>query len=686
MKKSHLIALMAAGALMSFAGLTACSSSSEVDVVNNPNVEYDHEGNAGVRPEFVISFPRSVVNSKTRMEGDVTQSAGTSAQFRGMDNIRLIPFNEEPKSGSEKFASIMSLTSIQALKKEGTLNYKVYADQFVPVSTKYFLFYGKAINYTAESDITEMDDKFKFGVIKASGLSDDEFFSTKNLSFGLEQINASTDHQAGNSVGRNVVQLMTSLANITSTAGAPHSAWSTTTNLTLSRLYKNFIGTTVSSSNSLSAILGMIYEGLERVAAADPARPLADKIKTTIESVCSSTPVTGSPVSLNSDYAGYPGNIGLPDGAARVRWNGTKFEDMSANYGGGLKGMKLTDYVYPAALWYYISTPLKASSSVESVNYDAQDSWAKVINAVYKGADAEVGGSTQSVALVNPVEYAVGRIETQIKMDDGTFYDGAGNEVAVGDGYTMKGLLFGGQNSVGFDFSTKGSESWTIYDRKLAGNIVAKKNSTSAVNHTLALETKKDKPVFAALELVNGGEAFQGADGIIPAGGTFYLSVELDPKASTTTGYNETVNKIVMKDYVTKVIVKINNGNTTVDRNGDGTPDKYVFDPETGLPVGVDADGNGEEDPYDIDGDGTEDTFVTEPDKGGPGWDTDGDGIVDIPVLPNPSNGQYPDNPNVPEGLGKATNGIPNLTSPGVELGTSVNLEWTPGLTLTPEI
>ena len=175
MKKSHSFALMAAGALMSLAGLTACSSSSDVDVLDNPNVEIDDQGKAGVRPEFVISFPRSVVSSKTRMGSDETQSAGTVAQFRGMDKIRLIPFDTEPKSSTPKFASIMSLSSIQALRKEGTLNYKVYADQFVPVGTKYFLFYGKAIDYTAEQDITAMDDKFKFGVIQASGLTDDEF-------------------------------------------------------------------------------------------------------------------------------------------------------------------------------------------------------------------------------------------------------------------------------------------------------------------------------------------------------------------------------------------------------------------------------------------------------------------------------------------------------------------------------
>ena len=118
---------------------------------------------------------------------------------------------------------------------------------------------------------------------------------------------------------------------------------------------------------------------------------------------------------------------------------------------------------------------------------------------------------------------------------------------------------------------------------------------------------------------------------------------------------------------------------------GHGNPDKYVTDP-SGVPIGVDADGDGQVDPYDIDGDGTPDAFITDPTKGGPGWDTDGDGLVDLPVLPDPVTGQYPTYPNIPGGLGNATNGIPNLASPGIELGTSVNLDWQEGLILTPNI
>lgn len=690
MKKSHSFALMAAGALLSLTGMTACSTSSsnEEILVDNPNVEYDNQGSAGVRPEFIISFPRSVV-SGTRMSDAVTQKSGSADDFRGMDHIRLIAFAGVPNGSSSKLGSIMNLTSIasNALKKPGSLNYKVYANQFVPMTTTNFLFYGKAIDNTADTDISTMADKFKYGIIKATGLTDAEFTNPNSISFGLEQINTSAEQQQNNAVGRSIVTFMTSLANITSTGDAPENAWSTCTDARLKPLYDNYIRTTVSSSANIAAILGMLYDGVSRVIAAQPTNALAIAIRDKIASACTTAPAIGSPVSLKDDYAGYPANVGLPDGAARVSWdNASKmFVDVSANYGGGLK-VGITDYVYTAALWYFVSTPLKASDAQQSDKYDSKTAWNKVISEVYTGAGDAVSGTTQSVALVNPVQYAVGRLETKLEMGSGTFYDGAGQEVATGSGYTLKGLLLGGQNNVKFDFTAStATQNWTIYDREVPTGInVTPGNTTSTANQTLALETKINEKIFAAVELVNGGEAFQGADGIIPAGGTFYLTVKLDP--TTAANYNaSTLNKIITQDYVTKMTVKIKNGSQTVDRDGDGIADVYVFDAD-GNPIGVNT-GNGDTKTlYDVNGDGQDDTFITDPAKGGPGWDTDGDGIVDIPVMRDPSTGNYPTNVLVPEGLGNATNGIPNLTSPGIELGTSVDLEWKPGLELAPSI
>ena len=90
MKRPSFFAGMSIVGLMGAAVFTACSSGNDLEDASN--VVYDQHGNEGVKPEFVISLPRNVVGT-TRQENDITQSSGTSDQFRGIDNIRLIPFS-----------------------------------------------------------------------------------------------------------------------------------------------------------------------------------------------------------------------------------------------------------------------------------------------------------------------------------------------------------------------------------------------------------------------------------------------------------------------------------------------------------------------------------------------------------------------------------------------------------------
>ena len=132
MKRTKSLAVLSIVGLLGAAVFTACSSGNDLE--ENSNVVYDQNGNEGVKPEFVISLPRNVVGT-TRQENDITQSSGTSDQFRGIDNIRLIPFSASPTGASTKLADILRLSSINALEKPGSVNYKVYADQFVPVGT-----------------------------------------------------------------------------------------------------------------------------------------------------------------------------------------------------------------------------------------------------------------------------------------------------------------------------------------------------------------------------------------------------------------------------------------------------------------------------------------------------------------------------------------------------------------------
>lgn len=679
MKMIKTSACMFAIALAGALSFTACTSSDDI-IDDQKLVVLDENGTAGVKPEFVISIPRTVI-ATTRMENGITQNEGSVAQFRGMDNIRLISFGEVPTTSSSKLSDILRLGAISTIQRPGFTNYKVYADQFVPVGTKNFLFYGKAIDAAPEAALTTMEEKFHYGTLTAYGLSESEFHTPSDITFALEQINTSNDRQQNNAVGKAIVDLYTLMA---LTPG-----WNTATNATLKNLYRSFTCVTTGSSNAAAVVLSEIYSALKHVQNSDPEFGVASELRNRILSACEEEPIDDTPAKLKSEYKGYPANIGLPDGAARISWrregaNPNTFVDITANYNQGNK-VKITDYVYPAALWYYTSSPLKASNQIESDKYDVPGNWEGLIGNVYNGAADEVGNTTQSVALVNQAQYAVGRLETKIQMGSGAFYDGEGKEVDTGNGYTLTGVLLGGQCSVGYDFAKKGDENMTIYDREMSSTaIVAKPNTTtSTANQTLALQTAGNQVVYAAIELVNGGEAFLGLDGIIPAGGTFYLTAKLDP--TTASNYLAgSMDKIIMQDHVTRLTITIKNGATEVDRNEDGIADKYIKDTE-GNPIGVDTNNDGTLDPYDIDGDGNDDTIITDPSKGGPGWDTDGDGLVDLPILPD-KDGNYPDNPNVNQGLGNATNGLPDLSSPGIELGTSVNLEWQEGLILNPSI
>ena len=681
MRKVHSFVLMTAIALTGTTAFTACSSND----LEEERIVCDDNGTAGVKSEFVISIPRKVL-SITRMSDYVTQMSGDVDGFRGIDNIRLIPFNVDViAKNSPKHGDIMRLSAASSLSSPGAANYKVYSDQFVPVGTKRFLFYGRAMAGDAEADFSEMDmaDKFTNGALNVQGLEESADWTPDKIQFSLEQINTSSDAQANDETGKRIVGLLTDLAKMTSDAAAPNNKWSTTDVTVMASLYKQFTAISTSSSNTLAVILSKLYFALENIPTGNKARKLAENLKAKILTACAETPINGYPVKLKGEYEDYPYNIGLPDGAVRVRWDGAEFKDVTAVYSKDFSEV-LTNYCYPAALWYFTNSPLKAANVKKSNDYKSEESWEGVINTVYDGTSDVVEESTQSVALVNAADYGVGRLETYLKMPEGTFYDANGNVVNVSNGYTMKGLLLGGQNSVGYQFTPKVAQNRTIYDRDITNSITAELGKTTLTcNQTLALETDDGQVIYAAIELINNGEDFMGADGIIPANGTFYLVVKLDPAAATNKK-DVDINQIIKQDYVTKLVVTIKNGGTSVDRDGDGKADKYVKDDDGNI-QGVDTGDGVIRTEYDINGDGTDDKLILDPDRGGPGWDTDNDGFIDIPIIPD-AEGKYPDGPTIPDGLGNATNGIPNLTTPGVELGTSVDLEWKTGLVLEPDV
>lgn len=173
------------------------------------------------------------------------------------------------------------------------------------------------------------------------------------------------------------------------------------------------------------------------------------------------------------------------------------------------------------------------------------------------------------------INYGVANLATTVKCGEASLPDNTGltvtdpsefsGTVAVPtEGFPVSGLLIGGQpTKVGFDFQPTSDAEYvqTIYDNNLTG-IVAKNGTASAVNYTIVLPNDKGRGVAdqntvnVAIELTNkSGVAFRGADGIIPAGGKFYLVGKLEPKTKALTGVDNPA--VFMSDYKTTLNLTI---------------------------------------------------------------------------------------------------------------------------------
>lgn len=173
------------------------------------------------------------------------------------------------------------------------------------------------------------------------------------------------------------------------------------------------------------------------------------------------------------------------------------------------------------------------------------------------------------------INYGVANLATTVKCGAASLPDNtdltvtdpsefAGTVAVPTEGFTVTGLLIGGQpTKVGFNFQPASNDAfdYTIYDNNLTG-IVAMNGTASTTNYTIVLPNDKGRGVAdqskvnVAIELTNNfGLAFRGADGIIPAGGKFYLVGQLAPKDQKVTGVENPA--VFMSDYMTTLKLTI---------------------------------------------------------------------------------------------------------------------------------
>lgn len=588
MKKLSSFFLMGTVALAGLGVMSSCSS----DDLGNDSTTTPGETKA-VKTQFALNIPRA--NGGTRMS-DVNAQA--KQNFLGMEDIRMFSFNAAPAAGSTSTATF-TLANIKSGISETTSS-KIYGDVSVPVGTTHFLFYAHAPQGT--TTVTNADN-FTKGVLNFKE-GKDNATATNDISAALVGVKGTDDGSAN--------KLLTVL-----NAVAGVDKWSTAPETTeLGKLYKNFITLKAGSANSIRLALQDLYNALGGVTTGSDAdaKTIANNIRTAIktDNVFTVTEQTNKTFAIKTANT-YPNNINLPDGAVELSFNAASKQFTYALTSGltGLTTLDAAKICFPASIYYFQSSDLAATAKeletnqwpTTTTNWTAATApWLKDASNLADGWTASVQPTTRSIAMRQNINYGVANLATTVKCGAASLPDNkdltvtdpsefSGTVAVPAAGFPVTGLLIGGQpTKVGFNFQPASNDAfaYTIYDKNLTG-IVAMNGVASAVNYTIVLPNDKGRGVAkqekvnVAIELTNNsGVAFRGADGIIPAGGKFYLVGQLNPDAKTIEGV---INPAVfMSDYKTTMnltITSLKNAYNTI-------PDLRSTKLQLGLSVDLD--------------------------------------------------------------------------------------------------
>lgn len=551
--------------LLGVAGLSACSSD-EV-AVDNDNPTFDGRS---VKTQFAISLPKSVAKGG-RQIADIVQEDGAVSEFRGMESIYLLPFalgsSESVGNNSAPSGSIVALEAIGAYSgssnpfDQTTANVKVYSNVQINTGVNHLVIYGRAWNGTTSgSTLSSASDKFSYGILTPSAIASASAlqYVTFALKPVIDQATSSTKETALLGLMGTVDNIITTkcqeaqLLAVRDQMRTNRAASSAAVLEVMKRVYKEF----VDAEGDTEAVKA------EKKAVRDALVATSGTQSEYARLTVSNDAVTALP----TDCQGYPADLNLPEGAVQMTCTVT---EAKATYSAAHKYITgeqkrgniapLDKYVFPASLYYTASSALRVADEIKSDEF-ADKQWNAIVGGdtpLYQASETTVKSTTRSIAVVDPINYAVGRLDVTAKFSAANnVKDAADVDVAVNHDFALTAVLVGGQKAVSWDFApqTDAAEK-TLYDCTM--NNAPKVNGTTAsgANYTLVLPTTADTPVYVALELTNASESdFQGADGIVPAGGKFYLVGKLDPKAEsgvTQPNQQTTINQVFLKDHHT---------------------------------------------------------------------------------------------------------------------------------------
>ena len=473
----------------------------------------------------------------TRVSAAVVQEEGQA--YRGIEMQHIVPF--AIATGNKVTAGDMPKV------------FQVYGNREKPVAARAYYYYDNCTLMTGVNAFLcygrapqASSNKHVNGSLVETFPAD---MAPKNIRFSLESI-VTDVHATANA-------LATYMTNIANAEG-----WKNTTNTTLMVMYLNFLNKIEEEGGGepLPGSATNIYAYTQKLKLELNGLTLTDDTDVAIR-----TAIITAIDNYDSAWNGFPASIGLPDGAAVIRWTGTAFEpQLNTTTLADING--INRYAYPTELYYYGNSRIYTSSIDKRKDKYTDREWNAILND-YEYADGVVSSNTTSVAIKEPLQYGVAHVQINLKKtDSSSLTDAGGTSIPVGSAnFPLTGVIIGGQLPVGFDFTPttaypvySEADMKFIYDNQVPTLCLsASADATEPIN-TLVLQSYDKKKVPVALELTNNsGTDFKGLGGIIQKGTKFYLVGEIDPEQFKDDSRTEIRDRVFTQDYTTTLNIKV---------------------------------------------------------------------------------------------------------------------------------
>ena len=492
-------------------GMMMVSCSSADDIADDANSQQ-----AAQQVDLLVS-----VGSKTSQSNKQSVSAlRRAATFQGMEDLVAIPFHTDGAAVAPTDHPYLDMvrTTEDDSRVEGHNNY--YVDHcFLMPGTDRMLVYGK-------SKPSPSADQTVNGVLSALPTVRTKL---EDIRFSLTSIRHTTEVHTD---AQALADYMTSIANST--------GWSTTEDVTLKSYYTDFIHVTAEGGGLMSGAAANIKAFVAALNTLLAGR--IDPVSTAIKNNIAATDISSNT---------YPRSIGLPDGAAAIRWTGNQFEVRTASSPlDNING--ITRYTYPAALVFFTDSPIRTSmTDVPKSTYQSASTsmaWSDFLDAHYNNSQT-VNTSTKAVAVVNPLQFGVANLRLTLTGMIANIKDAKNNAVTNASMSTLPltGVIIGGQHTVGYNMKPQGEQT-DVDGRFIYETNITTETAGKSIN-TLVLQSYDNEKVPILLEFQNNtAYPFTGKDGIVYPATRFYLIGMIDPAGKGTGAY---ANRVFTQDYTT---------------------------------------------------------------------------------------------------------------------------------------